>query len=109
VLGVSNKVSYTGRHEEDTRTNCAEWKNYELGKLLRSSRLIEDANCEGGTCMYGIDKIGSFDKVSCSCGWTGQRLELKSIPRYDGYDEQGESVWVEDYFGCPICLNEDVK
>lgn len=59
--------------------------------------------------MYGNDKIGSFDKIICSCGWTGQRSELKSIPKYEGYDEVGEAVWVEDYFGCPICLNEDVE
>ncbi|MNI82969.1 hypothetical protein D3C73_1397340 [compost metagenome] len=59
--------------------------------------------------MYGTDKIGSFDKVSCSCGWKGHRAELKSIPRYEGYNEHGLPIWVEDYFGCPICLNEDVQ
>lgn len=58
---------------------------------------------------YGYDKIGCFDDVKCECGWKGKRAELLLYPRYDGYDEDGEAVWIENYYGCPICINEDVS
>jgi hypothetical protein len=60
---------------------------------------------------YGIDRIGAFKKLICrECGEQQQRCDLRRISRYDDkHDENGEPIWIEDYWGCRVCGNEDVE
>ncbi|MDV2883802.1 hypothetical protein RYX45_01320 [Alkalihalophilus pseudofirmus] len=47
--------------------------------------------------------------VKCTCGWKGERNQLLSHSKYEGYDELGEPKnWIEDIDVCPSCFNEDV-
>jgi transcription elongation factor Elf1 len=60
--------------------------------------------------QYGYDKLGSLDKLKCSdCGQQQERNELRLSSRYDGYDEQGDPIWIEDYFGCWVCHSDNVN
>lgn len=49
--------------------------------------------------MYGV--------ICGACGWKGKQADLEKVSRYDGYDDAGDPIFVENYDGCPICKNED--
>lgn len=54
-------------------------------------------------------ELNPYEKVTCPCcGYTCQRNELQSTPRFDTTDlnEDGEPTLVEYYTGCPICKEE---
>ncbi|MGG3737552.1 hypothetical protein [Aeribacillus pallidus] len=56
-----------------------------------------------------MNKMFPNQKVKCNqCDWKGLREELAIVPRYDGYDELGEAIFVENYEGCPSCATDDV-